>query len=168
VWLLFDRLINLLALIAGILLCGLVVLICADVGSRHFGLFSMPWSLDAAEHSLLFITFLGAPWVLREQGHIAVDILVQHMGKRTRAVTDRIAYALGSVTCAILFYYACMVWWRSFEANTEIQRTYVYPEWLILSCAPPVFLILLIIFLRWLFVGPTHKPAETDGLSDGL
>ncbi len=167
-WSWIDRLINVLALIAGILLCGLVLLICADVGARYFRLFAMPWSLDAAEHTLYIVTFLGAPWVLREQGHIAVDIFVQTLRPRPRLVVDRIAYVIGAVTCAVLFYFSCLVWLRSFEANTEIHRTFIYPEWIIMAFAPPVFLILLAIFLRWIFVGPPKKPAEGDGLSDGL
>ncbi len=167
-WLWIDRLINVFALIAGILLCGLVLLICADVCARYFRLFAMPWSLDAAEHALYIVTFLGAPWVLREQGHIAVDIFVQHLRPRPRFVVDRVAYVIGALTCGVLFYYSCLVWFRSFDASTDIHRTYIYPEWWILAFAPPIFLILLAIFLRWLFVGPPKKPAATDLPADGL
>lgn len=164
----FDRLIDIMALVAGALLCLLVVTVCANVLSRYFHLFAMPWALDVVEHSLYLITFLGAPWVLREQGHIAIDVFLQQLSPRPRAVVDRIAYAIGAVVCAILLYIACQVWLQSFLAGTTIHRTYVYPEWWLLSVAPPNFLILLVIFLRWLIFGPPASAAMPETPADGL
>lgn len=158
-----------MALIAGVLMCALVLLVCADVGARYFQLFAMPWSLDMAEHSLYVVTFFGAPWVLREQGHIAVDILVQALSPRPRRAVDKAAYVIGAVTCAVLFYYSVRVWWRSFEAGNQVHRTFVFPEWWLMVIAPPVFLMLLAIFLRWIVSGPPQRKSEADAaLSDGL
>ncbi|HEX6320919.1 MAG TPA: TRAP transporter small permease subunit, partial [Burkholderiales bacterium] len=64
----FDALIDALALAAAALLCALVVLILIDVAARYLRLFSIPWSFEATEYMLYAITFLGAPWVLREEG----------------------------------------------------------------------------------------------------
>ena len=56
-----DALVNLLALLAGAMLCALVVLICMDVTARTLRLFPTPWTLDIAEYLLYGITFFGAP-----------------------------------------------------------------------------------------------------------
>ena len=55
-------------------LFGLVLLICLDVTARSLRLFATPWTLDIAQYSLYLITFFGAPWVLREGGHISIDV----------------------------------------------------------------------------------------------
>ena len=144
----FDKLINFLGLVAGILLVGLTVLICLDVAARTFRLFAMPWSLDVAEYLLYIITFLGAPWVLRDGGHITVDIFVQMLppAKRRRAIIA--SNAVGALTCFILFVYAARTWWRSFSENIMVHETFVFPEWYLFSFAPPTFLILFLIFAR--------------------
>jgi C4-dicarboxylate transporter DctQ subunit len=96
---LLNRIINVCAAAAGILICGLVVLIVADITSRNFLLFAMPWSFDVAEYSLFFITFLGAPWVLREEGHITVDILVARLSPSNQIYMARVANAIGGLVC---------------------------------------------------------------------
>ena len=75
----FDKLVNLLGLVAGILLVALTVLVCCDVMARYFRLFSMPWSLDFAQYGLFVITFFGAPWVLVNHGHITIDLVVDRL-----------------------------------------------------------------------------------------
>jgi TRAP-type C4-dicarboxylate transport system permease small subunit len=72
-----DRLVDALAVVAGALLCALVLLISVDVAARSFKLFATPWTLDIAQYMLYAITFLGAPWVLREDGHIAIEVFIE-------------------------------------------------------------------------------------------
>ena len=162
----FDRLIDALALIAGIVLCSLTGLICLDVAARYFRLFSTPWTLDIAEYFLYVITFFGAPWVLREGGHIAIDIFVQQLNPRARRRAVMLSHTIGAVVCGVLLYYACRVWWRSFSDKTLIHETFVFPEWIILAVAPPIFLMLLVVFLRWLLWPP--DAADTEPSTDGL
>jgi len=140
-----------------VLLCALAVLICLDVAARTFRLFAMPWTLDVTEYLLYAITFLGAPWVLREDGHIAIEIFVERLGGGARRAVRKAADALGALVCAALLYYACRAFWRSYAAHNLVYETFVFPEWYLYSLAPPVFLILLLLFLRRL------RAAAPDG-----
>jgi C4-dicarboxylate transporter DctQ subunit len=154
-----NRIIDICAVVAGILICALVLLIVGDIASRNLRLFSMPWSLDMAEYSLFFITFLGAPWVLREEGHIAVDILVARLSRANQELMARIANIIAGLVCLILFITSIGVLWRSFSNGTMVHETFVFPEWWILIVAPPVFLILMFIFVR-LVLAPSSKRDE--------
>ncbi len=142
-----DRLVEALALVAGALLCALVVLVCLDVAARTFKLFAMPWSLDVSEYALYAITFLGAPWVLRENGHIAIELVVERLPPRGRAAARLASDALGALVCGVLLYYAARAFWRSYAAGNLVYETFVFPEWYLYVLAPPVFLILLLQFL---------------------
>jgi TRAP-type C4-dicarboxylate transport system permease small subunit len=153
-----DRLVDTLGLIAGALLCGLVVLICMDVTARTFKLFPTPWTLDIAQYALYAITFLGAPWVLREDGHIAIEIFVERLRPRARWWVARGSNALGAVVCALLVYYSGRALWRSYAANNLVYQTFVFPEWYLYCLAPPVFLLLLLLFLRRTFGGVRETP----------
>jgi TRAP-type C4-dicarboxylate transport system permease small subunit len=161
----FDRLIDVLAVVAGALICLLVVLICVDVFARNTGTINMPWSLEVAQYSMLVVTFFGAPWVLREQGHIVVDLLLQGLEPARRAKVDRIGHVVCAIVCAVLTYFATLVWWRSYQSGIKIHDTFVFPEWVLMSVAPPTFLILMAQFVRWV----AHPPARgASGVEDGL
>lgn len=146
----FDRLIDALALLAALLLCALVVLILVDVAARYLRWFSLAWGLEASEYALYAITFLGAPWVLREQGHIAIELVVERLSPGARRIARRMADLLGALVCALLFYFACRVLWRSWESGAMVHKSFVFPEWLVYAGMPPIFLLLLAIYARWL------------------
>lgn len=157
----FDRLIDLLALISGAGLCTLGVLICLDVAARSSRLFQMPWTLDVAEYLLYLLTYFGAPWVLRQGGHITIDIVLQGLGPSGRRRALHASHAMGAVVCAVLLYYSCRVWWASYTEGTLVYETFVFPEWVLLTPAPPTFLILLVVFLRWILGRPAaHRLPE--------
>jgi TRAP-type C4-dicarboxylate transport system permease small subunit len=138
-----DRLVEALALVAGALLCALVAVVCLDVAARTFKLFATPWALDVSEYLLYAITFLGAPWVLRENGHIAIELVVERLPARGRAAARFASDGLGALVCAVLLYYACRVFWRSYSSGNLVYETFVFPEWYLYCLAPPVFLVLL-------------------------
>ncbi len=161
-----DRLVDALALAAGALLCALVVLICMDVVARTFTLFATPWTLDITEYMLYAITFLGSPWVLREDGHIAIEIFVERLAPRARRAVRRGSDALGALICAVLLYYACRMWWRSYRSKNLIYETFVFPEWYLYCIAPPVFLLLLLLFLRRTARAASQAPREPP--SEGI
>lgn len=163
----FDRLIDLLAFVAGATLCVLTLLICIDVFARYFRLFSMPWSLDAAEYALLVVTFFGAPWVLRDNAHIAIDILVERFSEAARGRISRVSHGVGAAVCAVLLLFATRAWWSSFSQGTTVHETFVYPEWILYAIPPPVFLMMIVIFARWLIWPETHR-GGVDMTTDGI
>ncbi len=162
----FDRLIDGLAVVAGAMLCALTVLICVDVAGRKPGLFTIPWTLDVAEYTLYIVTFCGAPWVLREGGHISIDLFVERLRPALRHRVALVSHGVGALVSGILLYYSCRVWWVSFSEGVLVHETFVFPEWLLMSLAPPVFLILLVMFVRFI-TGASARPGDgfkTDGL----
>ena len=143
-----ERLCRALAAVAGALLVFLALLVCVDIASRQTDWFSMPWSLEVAEYLLYLITFLAAPWVLVSGGHITVDLVVARLGPSARRRADRSANAIGAIASIVLFWFACRVWWRAFSDGTRVYETFVFPEWWLFSAAPPVFALLIAIFVR--------------------
>lgn len=135
---------------AGALLCALVVLVCMDVTSRTFHLVPMPWAPDFSEYALYGITFLGAPWVLREEGHIAIELVVERLAPGPRCTARRAVQVLGALVCAALFYFACRQLWRSHAAQNLVYETFAFPEWWQYVLPPPIFALLFALYLRQL------------------
>jgi TRAP-type C4-dicarboxylate transport system permease small subunit len=143
-----------LAIVAGALLCALVVLVCMDVTSRTFHLVPMPWAPDFSEYALYGITFLGAPWVLREEGHIAIELVVERLAPRPQRAVRRAVELLGALVCAVLFYYACRQLWRSYAAQNLVYETFAFPEWWQYVLPPPIFAVLFALYVRQLLGRP--------------
>ena len=173
-----DRLAGWLAAIAGGSLLALVVLVCVDVAvhnapdvvpglfslvlsdqavagvRRSLQTFSLPWIPELNEYLLFGLTFLGAPWVLRDQGHIVVDLVTQTLSPAAKRRVGFVGYLIGAVVCLVLCYYSVLVMLRSYAGGNMINKTWIFPEWWPMTVVPPVFLIMAAIFLRWLFRPP--------------
>jgi TRAP-type C4-dicarboxylate transport system permease small subunit len=160
-----DLLIDGFALVAGALVVLLTLLIVCDVAARYLRWFSLTWALEASEYMLYAITFLGAPWVLREEGHIAVELLVERLSPPARARVRRLTDTIGATVCALLLAYSSLVAWRSHKSGILVQKSFAFPEWWGFALIPPVMLVLLCIYLRWLVRPPRPGgPAVRDTL----
>jgi TRAP-type C4-dicarboxylate transport system permease small subunit len=138
----------------------ITLLIVVDVGARTLRLFSIPWGLEATEYMLYGLTFFGAPWLLREHGHIAVEILVERLPEAPRRVVQRLADGIGAAICALLLVYACRVLWSSYQSGVMVRKSFVFPEWYAYAVVPPVMLLLLGIYLRRLFARDAAHPHQ--------
>lgn len=112
----FDRLLNILAILAAALLFSLIFVIAADVTLRTFADRSLTWVLEASETSLVAVLALGLPWLARERGHISVDLVTNSLPPQTRALLAR-AMAL---VCALLL--GWLSYWALRQAADDFSR----------------------------------------------
>lgn len=149
-----NKLIDTLAVLAGIILCSVSLLLCCDaVGRTLLGFpalaewgYSIPWALETAEYALYLMTFLGTPWVLGKNGHIRIDLITEILPKEIHARLSNVTNAIGFFVSGILFFYSCQVGLASFRDKVLIYETFVFPEWTLLSAAPLTFFLTTCIF----------------------
>ena len=103
-----DRLARALALAAGAILIGLVLLTVADVGLRY--LFDAPifGAHDITELGLILVVFGAMAYCGRSGGHVAVDVMGQWMGPRLRRRADVAVAALAAATFGVLAWRAAV------------------------------------------------------------
>lgn len=118
-----------LGLAAGIAIAGLAVSITGDVVGRNLGLGNFPWLLEVSEYVLFGVTFLAAPWVLRESAHVRVDVLVSNLPEHLKRPLNLSADILGFLISAILTWYALRVMKESLERGDLLFKELVVPEW---------------------------------------
>ena len=70
-----------LAAIACTFLVLITLAICAEFITRSFIDISNPWLVELSEITLLYITFMAAAWVLGNEKHITLDLLLNHTGE---------------------------------------------------------------------------------------
>ena len=118
------------------------------------GIYTKDW------FTLFVITFFGAPWVLNNHGHITIDLVVDRLSNERARVLLRISHTIGALMSGALFLFTCEVLWRTYSDGTTVPDTFMFPEWLIYSFAPTTFLLLMIIFIRWVLFPPEGADAS--------
>jgi TRAP-type C4-dicarboxylate transport system permease small subunit len=96
--------------IAASLLFVAVLIVCHMVFTRFILNLPTSWQTEFVTYVLLASTFLGAPWVLLERGHVNVELVPLMLGDRGRFVLAFIAYSAATVLCAVIAYEAYVFW----------------------------------------------------------
>src|SRR5262249_17422522 len=78
----YDTVILGMAVLAAFLMAAMMVVICLDVLLRNLGYQSSAHFFTFTEYALLMVPCLGAPWLVREKGHIYVEILLMSLPPR--------------------------------------------------------------------------------------
>jgi len=103
---------------------------------------------DLTEHLLLFVTFLGTAWVLRKNGHVAIDFIVVLFSDRMQAFCKIISALLGIVICATLTWYGLKVTWGYLQSEAYFSSVLQFPKAPIFVVIPIGSFLLLIQFIR--------------------
>src|SRR3989304_924795 len=101
----FDRILDGAAVLAAAMVMFVMLSMAAEVVMRYFLHSPLIWVVEVSETLLLFIAFLGAPWLLRGEGHIRVDLVVNILRPKTRAMLDILTSIIGTLCCAVVVWY---------------------------------------------------------------
>jgi TRAP-type C4-dicarboxylate transport system permease small subunit len=67
--------------------------VVADVAVRNAGLRPLAWAVNTSEFILLYVTFLSMPWLVRQKGHVFVDLPAHRVAcPMPRRVLARVVY----------------------------------------------------------------------------
>ncbi|TNF18974.1 MAG: TRAP transporter small permease [Rhodobacteraceae bacterium] len=99
---LFSRLNLGLAILGAGVLFFAATIIFIEVVSRALGAGSRLWVIEVSEYSLLYITFLGAPYLLEKNMHVTLDLLYDNLSTGWRALARLLNSTIGFAICAVL------------------------------------------------------------------
>ena len=161
----YDAVLYGMAWVAGLLMAAMMVTICIDVALRNLGYQSSAHFFTFTEYALLAVPCLGAPWLVREKGHIFVEILFMYLPPRQQARLRFVIGVLCVVTCAVLAWYGGVVTVNDFVNNEKDVRSFDMPRWIVVGFIPLSFAMMAIEFLRFLlrgenFLGSLAGPPE--------
>jgi TRAP-type C4-dicarboxylate transport system permease small subunit len=144
----FDRVLVVLFWMAGVLLIFSTVGTCIDVILRYCFNRPIHWMLEITEYIMLYIPFLGAALVLKEDGHIRVDILINHFSERSRAWLNVITSFLGGMVMLIYTGFGAQVTLDYFKRGIPALESLKTPMFLILMIIPIGGFFFTVQFLR--------------------
>ena len=139
----YDRLLQGLAALAAVLLGASALAITVDVVGRNVGVGALPWILEVSEYVLPLATFLVAPWLLRRNEHVRLDILLRAW-PRLGHVTN----VIGLAVSAVLVLYGVRTILNSADQGAMVFKSVVFPEWWLYAPVPLCFGLLAVEFVR--------------------
>jgi TRAP-type C4-dicarboxylate transport system permease small subunit len=149
----YDAVLYGMAWCAGFLIAAMMVVITVDVVLRNLGFQSWAHFFTFTEYALLVVPCLGAPWLVREKGHIYVEILLMHLRPRPRRwLTRGIGLACIGI-CLVIAWYGFEVTLTDFLRAERDVRSFDMPRWLVVGWIPLSFLMMAIEFGRFLWRG---------------
>jgi TRAP-type C4-dicarboxylate transport system permease small subunit len=131
--------------------------ISLHVFMRYFFGLPINWFIDIATLFLFYITFLGAAWLLRENGHVSLDFLFHAIGPEKYGKVEIITNFICAIACLVITYYGVVEMMLSIELEIVVDMPLAPPKWIVLVFIPLGFLMLAIEFLRKVFRGLTLK-----------
>lgn len=152
----FDLVIESMAFMAGILLLLVTVFVSYAVVIRYLHFKPPIWVLQFTEYALLWITFLGAAWLLREGGHIRIDTVVSMLHPKRLRKVEIIDSVLGFIICLIIFGFGTLHTIDLIQRGIMDVKGISVPKFVFFLIIPLGGLTLAIQFLR-LFWGQFRK-----------
>ncbi|MEJ2723117.1 MAG: TRAP transporter small permease [Deltaproteobacteria bacterium] len=143
-----DRIMDLLAGAAGVLLI-LIMLLVSYLVVMRYSLGRPPgWVVEICQYMIVALTFLAAPWLLREGGHVRVDIVLAFLSAKTNTILSLITSIAGILISLILALYGALSTWQHFTQGITVIEILRIPKAPLLSLIPIGFFLLSMQFLR--------------------
>jgi TRAP-type C4-dicarboxylate transport system permease small subunit len=144
----FDRILGIFLVLACIILSFVMLSVCLEVFLRYFLNRPQVWVIELSEYALLYITFLGAAWVLRSDGHVTVDLFTALMSSKNRAICSLASFIVCFMVSIILAVYGIRVTWDHLSHGIYNPTILEMPKAAILLVIPLGGITLLIQSIR--------------------
>ncbi len=144
----YDAVLYGMAVVAGVLMVAMMAMIVTDVGLRNLGYQSSAHLFTFTEYFLLFIPLLGAPWLVREKGHIYIELLIGAVPPRARRAMLQVVLLTCLAVSALLAWYGGAVTLQDYLQNEKDVRSLDAPRWMLTACMPLSFGMMALEFLR--------------------
>ncbi|MFT6932291.1 MAG: C4-dicarboxylate transporter DctQ subunit [Paracoccaceae bacterium] len=158
-------LLNTMAFVAGMTLVWLMISVIASVAMRNFGIQPFAWLFTSAEYGLLYMTMLGAPWLVREKGHVHIELVTAALSPRVRQVVSRGVALACVLVCAVLAWKGLELVLTNIDRRDYDVRAYYFPRWILTASFPLSFGMMAIEFTRFV-VGRELMHSGHAGIHD--
>ena len=154
----FDRIIGTLAFIAGVLLLLITIFVCYAVIMRYAGFKPPVWVLQFTEYALLWMTFLGAAWLLKKDGHIRIDTLISKLKPGSLRKVGIVDDCLGFMVSGTIFWFGTLHTIDCIQRAIMDVKGVIVPKFALFLIIPLGGLTLAIQFARNFFNKIRSRP----------
>jgi C4-dicarboxylate transporter DctQ subunit len=163
----FDKINNGLIYFNGVLMFSVMIFVTLDIILRNLFNFPIEYLDEFSGYSIVYMCFLGVAWVLRREGHVSVDIVIDHLSPRSRTIQKIVVSIFLAMMCLILTYFGAGATYDVYTRGKYIDIGINVPVFPLLVVMPLGFFLLFIQFLRrihgvWKLGADAYKKAAKE------
>jgi len=163
----FNKFIHGLWNLSGILLFFITFSVVADVILRSTTKFSLDWVVEINEYMLFMITFLGAAWCLKIEGHIRIDYIFGMLKPKIQLIDNLFCSLLGGISCLLFGSYAGIATLLSIQRKTHLIKFLKVPKYyftgIMFICCFCLFIVFLIKGFNYFRMWRTQLESQNRG-----
>jgi C4-dicarboxylate transporter DctQ subunit len=147
----FDQINSIMVVVSTILILGLTFIVGADITLRYVFLRPLGWVKEVSEYILVALGFLVAAWILKDDGHVKMDLVLNKVSPKAQAVMNIITSIISTVVVLIVAWFTVRVMADFYRTKLVTPSVLEPPKWVLLI---PIFvgsLLLAIQFIRRTF-----------------
>jgi TRAP-type C4-dicarboxylate transport system permease small subunit len=157
---------NILASAAMVILSLIICSVCLEIVMRYFLNRPLVWVVEMTEYGLLYVSFLGAAWLLRQGGHVQVDILIDILNLRWQKRCAIFSAAMGLAVSTILTVFGVIATIDHLVRGIYKPTVLEFPTGVVLIAVPLGSFFLSVRFLILMLeqiLGLKHDPSGGRG-----
>ena len=144
----FDHTLNVMTFVGSVLLLCMVLLVSVAVVFRYFLGRPIGWVIEICQYNLVCVTFLVVAWVLRREGHVKMDLVLNYLDTKPKAILNTLTSSISTIVCIILTLFAIRVTWELFQSDYFTPTILMVPKFIFISFMAFGLLVLSIQFMR--------------------
>ena len=161
-------LVQILCVLAVLLVAAMVVGISGEVILRMFGFPSIIGLIELTEYALFISTFFVAPYLLRTNEHIRVDLIVTRIDPGSARTVECGVLVTIMIISAITGVVGAMILVKSYQAETLVFKDLIFPQWWLDWIIPLSSLAMLLQALEMLIELIRTPPADVHMPAEGV
>jgi len=146
-----DQVNIIMVVISTVLILGLTFIVGADITLRYVFLRPLGWVKEVSEYILVALGFLVAAWILKDDGHVKMDLLLNKVSPKVQTVMNIITSTMSVLVMLIVTWFTLRVMADFYRTRLVTPSVLEPPKWVLLI---PIFvgsLLLAIQFIRRTF-----------------
>jgi TRAP-type C4-dicarboxylate transport system permease small subunit len=147
----YERFLQAMAFVSGLTLVWIMVAVVISVVQRNLGMQSWAWLFLSTEYGMFYMTLLGAPWLVRQRGHVHIEMLTATLPPKLLPMFSRLVSLVTCLICAILALKGVELVMLNLERGDFDVRAYFFPSWILSMAFPISFGLMAIEFGRMVF-----------------
>ncbi len=163
----FDQVNLIMVIISVVFLLGLTFIVGADITLRYLFLRPLGWVKEISEYILVVLGFLVAAWILKDEGHVKMDLVLNKVSPRTQAIMNIITSVISTIVVFVITWFSLRVTLQFYQTKLLTPSVLEPPKWILIV---PIFLGCLLLGIQFIrricgFVKKWESPSKEKGNS---
>ena len=136
-----------MVIVSAVLILGLTFIVGADITLRYIFLKPLGWVKEVSEYILVALGFLVAAWILRDDGHVKMDLLLNKVSPKVRTMMNLVTTVISTVVVLIVTCFSVRVMADFYRTKLVTPSVLEPPKWVLLI---PIFVGSLLLTLQFI------------------